>query len=205
MALTGFDATLVGGTMKINSIDFTIVGVAPQGFGGTMALASPELWLPLGVFDTIVNDIFKKAGSGLNDREAGSVIVLGRLKPGVTIEMASSRLDALSQQMAVEAAENRDQAITVSRLPRMSTSTSPRSDSGLGIAGGALMGLTGTVLLIACLNLANMLLARGTVRKKEIALRLALGGSRMRIVRQLLTESLLLALVGAAAGLIVAF
>src|SRR5688500_14575700 len=72
---TGFDPGFVGSTMKINSIDFTIVGVAPQGFGGTMALASPELWLPLGVFDTIVNDIFKNSGDGLSDPKAGTVIV----------------------------------------------------------------------------------------------------------------------------------
>jgi len=202
---TNFDANFVGSTMKINSIDFTIVGVTPPGFGGTMALASPELWLPLGVFDTVVNDIFKKTDDGLADRNAGTVIVLGRLKPNVSIDMATARLDALSQQMAEEAPENRDQAITVARLPRMSTSTSPRSDGGLGIAGAALMGLTGTVLLIACLNLANMLLARGTMRQKEIAIRLALGGSRGRIVRQLITESLLLAVVGAAAGLVFSF
>ncbi|MEX2662861.1 MAG: ABC transporter permease [Vicinamibacterales bacterium] len=202
---TGFDPEFVGSTMKINATDFTVVGVAPQGFGGTMALASPELWLPLGVFDTIVNDMFKNRGNGLADPEAGTVIVLGRLKPGVTMEMASSRLDTLSQQMAEASPLNKDQGITVARLPRMSTSTSPQTDAGLGIAGAALMGVTGTVLLIACLNLANMLLARGTIRKKEIALRLALGGSRTRIVRQLLTESLLLALAGAAGGLVLAY
>ena len=202
---TRFAPDFVGSTMKINSIDFTIVGVAPQGFGGTMALASPELWLPLGVFDTVVNDIFKKTGDGLADPMAGTVIVLGRLKPGLSIETATARLDTLSRRMADEAPENRDQAITLARLPRMSTSTSPRSDGGLGIAGAALMGLTGTVLLIACLNLANMLLARGAMRQKEIAIRLALGGSRRRIVRQLITESLLLALVGAAAGLVFSY
>ena len=202
---TGFDPALVGSTMKISSIDFTIVGVTPQGFGGTMALASPEVWLPLGVFDTIVNDIFKNSGDGLRDPKAGTVIVLGRLKPGVTIEVAQERLSVLSKQIAIESPDNRDQAITVSRLPRMSTSTRPMTDAGLGIAAAALMGLTGTVLLIACLNLANMLLARGTIRRKEIALRLALGGSRSRIVRQLLTESLLLAFVGAAAGLVFAY
>ena len=202
---TGFDPAFVGSTMKINAIDFTIVGVAPQGFGGTMALASPELWLPLGLFDTVVTDIFNKSGDGLADPSASTVIVLGRLKAGVTLEMASSRLDILSQQLAAASPLNRDHAITVARLPRMSSSTRPQSDSGLGVAAAALMGITGTVLLIACLNLANMLLARGTTRKKEIALRLALGGSRRRIVRQLLTESLLLAVVGAALGLVFAY
>jgi predicted permease len=202
---TGFSPTFVGSTKKINDVDFTIVGVAPRRFGGMMALASPEVWIPLGMFDTVVHDFFKNAGDGLKDPAAGTVVVFGRLKPGVSIATASERLDTLSRAMADESAVNRDQAITVSRLPRMMTSTSPQSDSGLGIAGAALMGLTGTVLLIACLNLANMLLARGTVRKKEIAIRLALGGSRQRIVRQLVTESLLLSLFGAAAGLVVAY
>ena len=201
----GFSPAFVGSTMKINDIDFTVVGVAPRGFGGTMALASPELWIPLGMFDTVVNDFFKNSGEGLRDRQAGAVVVFGRLKPDVTMAMASQRVETLSRAMAEESADNRDQAISVSRLPRMTTSTSPQSDSGLGIAGAALMGLTGTVLLIACLNLANMLLARGTMRKKEIAIRLAVGGSRARIVRQLVTESLVLAVLGAAAGLIFAY
>jgi len=144
---TGFDPGFVGSRMTINSIDFTIVGVAPQGFGGTMALVSPEAWLPLGMFDVVVNDIFKNSGDGLADRTAGTVVVLGRLKPGVSIEMATSRLDAGSQHIAADSPENRDLAITVARLPRMSTSTRPQTDSGLGLAGGALMGLTGTVRL----------------------------------------------------------
>lgn len=202
---SGFAPDYVGSIRKINGIDFTIVGVAPRGFSGTMALASPEAWLPLGMFDTVVNDFFKNTGEGLQDPKAGTVVVFGRLKPGVTIEAATARLDTLSRAMAEESPDNRDQGLSVARLPRMSTSTSPRTDAGLGIAGAALMGLTGTVLLIACLNLANMLLARGTMRKKEIAIRLALGGSRRRIVRQLLTESLLLAVMGAAAGLIFAY
>ena len=201
----GFSPTFVGSIVKINSIDFTVVGVTPKGFSGTMALASPEAWVPLGMFDTIVNDFFKNTGDGLRDTKAGTVVVFGRLKPGVTLEVATARLDTLSRAISEESADNRDQAISVARLPRMSTSTSPRSDGGLGIAGAALMGLTGTVLLIACLNLANMLLARGTLRAKEIAIRLALGGSRGRIVRQLLTESLLLAVIGAAAGLVFAY
>jgi predicted permease len=204
-AAAGFSPNFIGTTMKLNGLDHTIVGVAPQGFAGTMALVSPELWLPLGMFDVVVTDMFKNTGKGLADPAAGAVTVIGRLKPGVTIEVASSRLDMLAQQLGAENATNRDQALTLAKLPRMVNSTRPQTDSGLGIVAAGIMGIAGTVLLIACLNLANMLLARGTMRKKEIAIRLALGGARGRIIRQLLTESLLLAAVGAAAGLVFAY
>jgi predicted permease len=204
-AATGFDPGFLGSTMPINAIDFTIVGVAPQGFTGTMALVSPEAWLPLGMFDTVVNDMFKNRGDGLGDRKAGTVLAIGRLKPGITMEAASARLNMLSDQIAAADPDNRDQGLSIARLPRMSSSSSPQTDTGLGVVGAALMGLAGTVLLIACLNLANMLMARGTMRKKEIAIRLALGGARSRIIRQLLTESMLLAIIGAGAGLMLAY
>ena len=199
-----FDPNFVGSTMKINGIDFTVVGVAARGFTGTMALVSPEVWMPLGMFDIIVNDFFKNQGNGLADEKAGTVVVFGRLKDGVTIDAAKARVEALATQIGEASPVNKDMALTINPLPRMSTSTSPQTDAGIGIASAALMGLAGTVLLIACLNLANMLLARGTMRKKEIAIRLALGGSRKRIVRQLVTESLLLATGGALAGLLLA-
>ena len=199
-----FDPNFVGSTMKINGIDFTIVGVAPRGFTGTMALVGPELWMPLGMFDIVVNDMFKNTGDGLSDPKAGTVIAFGRLKEGVSQELAAERLDVLAKQLG-EDPVNKDMALTVNPLPRMNTSTSPGTDSGLGVAAAALMGLAGTVLLIACLNLANMLLARGTMRKKEIAIRLALGGARKRIIRQLITESMLLAIAGAGAGLLLSF
>lgn len=204
-AAARFDPTFIGSTLTINAIDFTVVGVAPKGFTGTMALVSPEVWMPLGMFDTIVNDMFKNTGDGLADRKAGTVLAIGRLKPGITMEAASARLNTIAEQIAATDPDNRDQGLSIARLPRMTSSSSPQSDAGLGIVGAAIMGLAGTVLLIACLNLANMLLARGTMRKKEIAIRLALGGARARIVRQLVTESLLLAIVGAAAGLVFAY
>ena len=200
-----FDPAFVGSTMKINGIDFTVVGVAPREFTGTMALVSPEAWMPLGMFDIVVNDFFKNQGDGLADPKAGTVVVFGRLRPGVTLEAAGARLQTLAQQIGEADPVNRDMALAVNPLPRMSTSTSPQTDTGLGLASAAIMGLAGTVLLIACLNLANMLLARGTMRKKEIAIRLALGGARGRIVRQLITESLLLAIAGAGAGLVLAY
>ena len=198
-------AELLGKTIKINAMDFTVVGVAPAKFTGTMALLSPDMWLPLGMFDVVVNDIFKNNGSGLADRSSLSLVVAGRLKPGITLAGAAARLDALSRQLEhAYPSENKQQLLTVNPLPRLSTSTSPSSDAGPAGAAAFLMGLSSVVLLIACLNIANMLLARGASRRKEIAIRLAVGGSRGRIIRQLLTEGFLLALVGAAGGLLLA-
>ena len=198
-------ADLLGKTIKINALDFTVVGVAPREFTGTMALISPEMWLPLGMFDIVVNDIFKNNGAGLADRRTLSLVLAGRLKPGVTMANAAARLDALSRQLEqAYPAENRNQLLTINPLPRLGTSTSPSSDAGPTGVAVFLMGLAGVVLLIACLNIANMLLARGAARRKEIAIRLAVGGGRGRIVRQLLTEGLLLALIGAAGGLLLA-
>jgi predicted permease len=202
----GFDPAFIGSTMKINAVDFTIVGVAPRGFAGTMALVGPELWVPLGMFDTVVTDIFNNDGKGLGDRQAGNVTAIGRLRDGVPVEAAAARLDILARQLETAApGENQNLALSINPLPRMSSSTEPQTDRNLGVAAGVLMALAGTVLLIACLNLANMLMARGSTRRKEIAIRLALGGARRRIVRQLVTESLLLALSGAAVGLLFAF
>ena len=199
-------ADLLGKTIRVNSIDFTVVGVAPQGFTGTMALVSAEMWLPLGMFDVVVTDLFKGSGASLADRANTPLVVAGRLKPGMTMTRAGAQLEVMSRSMeSAYPAENRNQLLTISPLPRMSTSTSPGTDDGLGVAAALLMALSGVVLLIACLNVANMLLARGAARRKEMAIRLAVGGGRGRIVAQLLTEGLLLAGAGAAAGLLLAY
>jgi predicted permease len=202
----GFSADFIGRTVTINARQFTVVGVAPRGFTGTMALVAPEFWLPLGTFDTVVNDIFKNRGAGLGDRMNHALILAGRLKDGVTLASAAPALDTLARQMAAAfPAENKDQALTVNPLPRMSTSTEPQSDGPLATATALLMGMSAVVLLIACLNIANMLLARGMARRREIAVRLALGGRPARIVRQLLTESLTLAIAGGVVGLVLSF
>ena len=199
----GFDPGFIGRTIRINTQDFTIVGVAPKGFTGTSALIGPELWMPLGVFDSVVNDWFKNSGGGLGDRANRTLSVAARLKPGITLERANARLATISKDLEqANPAENRRQLLTVHPMSRVNISSTPKSDTGPAVLSAVLMPLSGAVLLIACLNIANMLLARGTARKKEIAIRLALGGGRARIVRQLLTESLLLALAGAAVGLL---
>src|SRR4029078_3800598 len=157
------------------------------------------------MFDVVVNDIFKNNGKGLADRTNQSLVLAGRLKPGLTVKNVDPRLDALSRQLeSADPPDNKNQLLSVNPLPRLGTSTSPQSDTGPAVAATALMALSGVVLLIACLNIANSLLARGTARRKEIAIRLAVGGGRGRIVRQLLTEGLLLAIAGAAGGLLLA-
>ena len=199
-------AALVGQTIRINARDFTVIGVAPEGFAGTIALIAPELWLPTGVYDTVSDEMITGDRTrSLSSSTHRPLILVGRLRDGVTHETAAARLPALSQQMVdAHPSENKGHDLLVQKLPRLSISTSPQTDSQTVTLGGLLMGMAGLVLLIACLNLANMLLARGTARRKEIALRLALGSGRARVVRQLLTESLIIALVGGAAGLVLA-
>ena len=202
----GFDPAFVGRRIRINATDFTVVGVAPEGFTGTMALVAPEMWLPLGMFDTVVNDMFKNRGTGLRDRGNHGLNLAGRLKPGVSEPSAAARLDVVSRQLEqAYPDENRNQALSTNPLPRLSTSTEPQSNAGPAVGAGLLMAISGVVLVIACLNIANMLLARGTARQKEIAVRLALGSGRGRVVRQLVTEAVLLAAAGSAVGLLLAF
>jgi predicted permease len=202
----GLRPDFVGSTVRVNAMDFTVVGVAPEGFTGTMAIIAPELYLPLGMFDVVVNDIFKNKGTGLDDRSHATLILAGRLKDGVDLDAANARLETVSTELErAYPAENRNQRLTVSRLPRMSTSTSPRTDGPMAAVTALFMAMSGVVLLIASLNIANMLLARGMSRKKEIAVRLAVGASRGRVIRQLLTESFALSVCGAAVGLLLGF
>jgi predicted permease len=203
----GGDPSFVGSTLRLNGRRFAVVGVAPRGFGGTTALVSPEIWLPAGVYEMASTTFGRGATQKrLDDRSNHAFILLGRLAPGVTLEAATARLRQQAQQLA-EAfpAENRDYTFEVGRLSRTSISTNPQDDSELTTLSTLLATMSGVVLLVACLNLANMLLARGVGRRKEIAIRLAIGAGRLQVVRQLLAEALVLALLGAAAGLLVAY
>jgi putative ABC transport system permease protein len=200
------DPDLVGKTVKLNGQDFTVVGVAREGFTGTMALLSPEAWIPLGMYDSTLND-FQRHGARqrLADPEHRNLMLIGRLRQGLTADERAAQLETAGRRLA-EAfpAGAAGQVLSVASLPRVGASTSPRSDAGTGVAGALVMAMTGLVLAIACLNLANMLLAQGEGRRPEIALRMALGAPRARIVRQLLTEGLVLSLLGGGAGFLLA-
>jgi predicted permease len=197
----GFPADLVGRTVRINERPFTVVGITPEGFSGTMMLFGPELYFPLGCYDLLNNDFASEARRALDRPDAYNLVLVGRLKPGQTMASAEPELKALATQLrATYPQELKEQTFTARKLPRLSTSNSPAEESSLSILGVTLLGMASIVLLIASLNLANMLLARGTARRKEFAIRLALGGGRVRIVRQLLTEGLVLSLAGGLAG-----
>jgi predicted permease len=200
----GADPDLVGKTVRINGHLFTIVGITPQGFTGTMALLSPDIFVPLSAYGMVMND-FDGQVKPLAARDNHALIVVGRLKPGLTPQAADARLSVTASQMEkAYPAENRDQTLLVQPLARLGVSTRPQNDSTLAVPAIMLLSLAGVVLLIASLNLANMVLAAGTARRKEIAIRLAIGGNRRQIVRQLVTEGMLLAILGGGAGLVVA-
>ncbi len=194
-------------TVKLNGREFNVIGVAPPGFGGSMVLISPELWLPTGVYDTLASDFVKEdAAAKLADRRHHTLILVARLRPGTTIASVAPALDAVGAQLEqAYPGENKDQALMMAPLARLSVSTSPETDGELGVVAVLLFSMSGLVLLVASLNLANMLLARGSARRKEFAVRLALGGSRGRIVRQLLTESVALSLAGGVLATFVAW
>jgi predicted permease len=197
---SGYDPALLGSSIQINSRPFTVVGIMPEGFTGTMRIISTEVWLPLGVYDWVAN-----AGNPtLTERNNGQLMLIGRLKPGLTAATAAPALQALAaNQENAFPVEAKDQTYVTAPLSRFSSSTAPTSaDNGIGHLGALLLGMAGVVLLVASINLANMLLARGAARRKEIAIRLALGGSRARIVRQLLIEGLVLSLLGGICGII---
>jgi predicted permease len=200
----GEDAQLVGKAVRINGHLFTIVGITPKGFTGTTALVSPEIFVPLDAYALVMND-FEGHVKPLAARDNHALMVVGRMKPGVTLQSADATLTVAASQMEkAHPAENKDRTLLVRPLSRMSISTGPQTDGELRIPAIMLLSLAAVVLLIASLNLANMMMAKGTARRKEIAIRLAIGGSRRRIVRQLVTEGLLLAILGGVAGLVVA-
>jgi putative ABC transport system permease protein len=195
----------LGSTLQINGQPFTVIGITPDGFSGASALIAPDVWLPLGMHSQLgsafgdsedLHDLAQPKNYALN--------LTARLRSGLTLATAKSRLPVLSKRFNEMQPSDAEFAreLQIFTPSRFSLSTSPEDDGPVKLIGTLLMGMAAAVLLIACLNLANMLLARGTARSKEIALRLALGASRWRIVRQLLCEGLLLAFCGGVLGLI---
>lgn len=193
----GGDPDVIGREIRLNGKALTVVGVAPAPYKGSLPGLAANYWLPLMLQDTL------GAGVKLESRGSRWLWMKGRLKPGVDAAQAQAQLGTLMQGLgAAHPDTNEGRALTV--VPVRQIAINPAIDGPVFGVAGFLMITVGFVLLIACSNIANLLLARAADRRKEIAIRLALGSGRSRLVRQLLSESLTLALLGGAVGLVFA-
>jgi predicted permease len=199
----GGDAAVVGREVRLNDTPYTVVGVTPRAFRGTRLNAEPEVWISFTSYDLIATGLYQGRDrlSIRGSRWIGGLI--GRRLPGVTVQQVTADFDVLSEQMREEfPVERGPRNVTVEPVKGITLPVSASADVTRFVL--LLMGVVGATLLIACANVANLLLARARSRRREIAVRLALGAGQGRLTAQLLTESLLLAGIGAAAGLGVA-
>jgi predicted permease len=193
------DPGVVGRVVKINGYPFSIIGVAPPSFSGTELIIAGDYWVPMKMMSEI-----EPGNDWLHSRGAQNLWTMGRLKPGVSAAQAAANLEQIAQQLARSYYPND----TAQRIrfhlsrPGLIGQALRRPITGFGVV---LSGVAGAGLLLACMNLAAMLLARASDRHREVAIRLALGASRVQLLRQLMTESLLLAASGGLVGLGIAF
>ena len=198
----GLDPAVIGRTMTLNQDTYTVIGVAPAGFKGTFSLANPDLiWIPLSMRTRLATGILKEYSE---TRRLRWLTLIGRLKPGVSETQARAELKIIASALEKEYPnDNRGRTIETALLSQSALGINNRRQFEL--AGGVLMCIVGLVLLIACVNLANLLLAQSAQREKEMTIRAAMGANRWRLMMQLLTESVLLAGLGGFVGLLLAF
>ena len=197
----GGDPDILGRTVRLNGMPFTVVGVAPRAFTGSMPVLVTGYFSPLMMTKALMGGA---AGPDpLAQRGSRSMFIKARLKEGVTVEQANQAMAALSQRLAEAYPESNEHRI-MSALASGKVALHPYVDRMLKPVAALLLVVVGVVLLIACANLASFLLARAEDRRKEIAIRLALGAGRGALVRQLLVETTLLAVLGGAAGILLA-
>jgi putative ABC transport system permease protein len=195
----GGDRNLLGKTIRINSHSFVLVGVTPQGFKGTQLDQPVDTWVPMAMASEIVPPFLK----GWTDvRQANWLQAVGRLRPGVSLKQAQADLSTLARRLEEEYPTD-DKNVGVTLDPHLGLWPGDRAEV-VNFA-GLLIVVVGLVLLISCANVAGVLLAKAAGRRKEVAVRLALGAGRVRVIRQLLVESTLLGLAAGAAALMVTF
>ena len=194
----GGDQNIVGRKVRLNNRQYEVIGVAPDGFTGTKFALALDFWTPISMAEDL-----RRAPKLLEERGSHWLNVIGRIKPGVSFEQASAELSGIATRINATYPNNRSSDTQA----RVMTEVEGRFEDMGGVfeSGGAIaMAIVGLILLIACANVANLMLARAAARRKEIGIRLALGANRVRLIRQLLTESLLLAILGGGLGLLLA-
>jgi predicted permease len=193
----GSDPDIVGKKVSVNGHPITIVGVAPKGFDGINCVLSFQAYLPLSM-TTLEGDPV----DFMTNRQARDFLLYGRLRPGATLKQAQASLDVVAQRLAQQYPDV-DKGRSLRIFPELRSRPNPDPSNTMLIVSGLFLGLAGMVLLLACGNVANILLVRATVRAREMAVRAALGAARIRLIRQLVTESVVLALAGGATGILI--
>ena len=196
----GGDRSIVGQPITLNGRAFTVVGVAAEGFRGTNVIGGGQLWVPFAMYREVVSGF---ALENWDSRRALLFQITGRLKPGVTLDQASAQVNTIATALA-QAYPNDNRGRSLTLVPLAEATINPGFRGNFVTAGALLMVIVGLVLLVACANVANLLLARASARRQEIAVRLSLGASRFRLIRQLLVESVSLGLLGGTVGFILA-
>lgn len=197
----GADRSLLGRTINLNHQDITVIGIAPREFQDGGALGNPDVWIPISMGDQLLTGMTKQ---NLHKRFFRSVNLVGRLKPGTSVAAAQESLHAFGVTLARDfPSENGGRGVEV--VPINDTVLPPQQKGAIVRATVVLGTVVALILLIACANVANLLLSRATLRQREIAIRLSMGAKRSRLIRQLLTESLLLGLLAGAIAILFAF
>lgn len=195
----GSDPGVIGTAIRLNRRQYTVIGVAPPDYNGSFPALRADVFAPM----MMIGHVLAGPIDRLNARGSRSMFVRAKLRDGVTAERAAAVVETIGQRLAAEYPETND-GRAMSLVASTDVAVHPAIDRALIPVAGLLLTVVGLVLLIACVNLASFLLARAADRRKEIAVRLALGASRAQLVRQLLIESILLALAGGTAGIFVA-
>jgi predicted permease len=191
----GGDPGVVGRRILVNDKPATIIGVAPRRFHGMFSIFEMDLYLPLSAIS-----LEESANVFWNNRDRRRILAFGRLKPGISLREAQSSLDVVTARLASQYPAT-DQWFTVRALPEKSSRPIPYANNSFVAISGLFLVLAAFVLLLACLNVENILLARGSARQREMGIRAALGAGRTRLISQMLTESILLATLGGGAGI----